>query len=171
MTVCGGRGGEHTVLTILETGEVLKTRAIQRSEGLPRSYHLSRHCQRTKLSIQIVEINYPLQNRAVQSCFREINQSSNTQSIPSPVGAEQLQDQFLPRRNVVVLLILSVPLINNNHTTQTENREIGGMEHISIPSFPQTEQGSAQRVASPGFLTRQVPVPLSAAVASCNSTR
>jgi hypothetical protein len=66
MTVCGDRGGEHTVLTILETGEVLKTRAIQRSEGLPRSYHLSRHCQRTKLSIQIVEINYPLQNRTAQ---------------------------------------------------------------------------------------------------------
>jgi hypothetical protein len=51
--------------------------------------------------------------------LREINQSSNTQSIPSPVGAEEMQDQFLPRRNVVVLLILSVPLINNNpHNSQ-----------------------------------------------------
>jgi hypothetical protein len=106
MTVCGDGGGEHTVLTILETGEVLKTRAIQRSEGLPRSYHLSRHCQRTKLSIQIGEINYPLQSRTEQNntvLLHEINQSSNTQSIPSPVGAEEVQDQFLSRRNVVLL--------------------------------------------------------------------
>jgi len=83
MTVCGygggGGGGEHTVLTILETGEVLKTRVIQRSEGLPRSYHLSRHCQRTKLSIQIVDIKLSLTEQDSTVLLREINQSSNTQ--------------------------------------------------------------------------------------------
>jgi hypothetical protein len=69
MTVCGGRGGEHTVLTILETGEVLKTRAIQRSEGLPRSYHLSRHCQRTLTLNPNRRDQLSLQNRTAQSCF------------------------------------------------------------------------------------------------------
>jgi hypothetical protein len=80
MTVCGDGGGEHTVLTILKTSEVLKTRAIQRSEGLPRSYHLSCHCQRTKLSIQIDEIKLSLTEQDSTVLLGEINQSSNTQS-------------------------------------------------------------------------------------------
>jgi hypothetical protein len=83
MNVCGDGGGEHTVLTILETGEVLKTRAIQRSEGLPRSYHLSRHCQPTKLSNQIDEIKLSLTEQNSTVLLREINQSSSTQSILS----------------------------------------------------------------------------------------
>ena len=64
-----------------------------------------------------------------------------------------MQDLFLSRRNVVVLLILSVPLINNNpHNSsarKTENQEIGGMEHISIPSFPPDRARLSTRSGKP----------------------
>jgi hypothetical protein len=95
MNVCGDGGGEHTVLTILETGEVLKTRAIQRGEGLPRSYHLSRHCQPTKLSIQIDEIKLSLTEQNSTVLLREINQSSNPKSSRSKCKINSFRVEML----------------------------------------------------------------------------
>lgn len=40
----GGVEGKHTILAILEAGEVLQPRAVERCEGLPGACHLCCHC-------------------------------------------------------------------------------------------------------------------------------
>lgn len=80
-TLGGGGQRRNGILSVLEAGEVLKTRAVERCEWLPGACHLGCHCRDVVWTIEVVECG---KFESTMSLYNTTILKDNPQSIPIP---------------------------------------------------------------------------------------